>query len=357
MISSISFARLLRRVYVQREAEQSPAVARARQHLDHAAWDVVDCISDVPPEHLRSTTLYLTNHRGRALARCPGSRGHRCCNYLTVDLYTGCPLGCDYCIMRSYLNSSPLSVNVDVERIAEEILDHVARHQGTDVRIGTGEVGDSLLFDPVFDLSRTLVESLAPWPRAALELKTKTAEVDHLLDIPHKGRAVLGFSVNPQPLVEAAEGMAAPLSARMSAARRSVKAGYRVSFHFDPIIHSRHWRPLYAGLVKELGDFPGGSIAWISLGCFRYTPGLKRKLGHSPLLLDEFVLCADGKYRYVQRQRVAMYTHLLEGIRGSTDAPVYLCMESLAVWRAVFGAAPEEIPELHGIFNPDRGVY
>ncbi len=61
----------------------------------------------IPPEHLEPATLYLCQPRGRQLAPCPGSAGHLCCGYWTLDLYLGCRLGCSYCILRSYLNFAP----------------------------------------------------------------------------------------------------------------------------------------------------------------------------------------------------------------------------------------------------------
>jgi spore photoproduct lyase len=72
-------------------------------------------------------------------------------------------------------------------------------------------------------------------------------------------------------------------------------------------------------------------------------------------LLDEYVRSTDGKFRYLQKVRVTMYRELLQRLRDVTGAKVYLCMESAAVWRRVYGALPNEIACLDAIFDDNPG--
>jgi spore photoproduct lyase len=370
MSCSISWPERFGRIYVDRALEGSGRLERALARLgplapasasapttDAAArgdtppvrW--VEPGQRIPPRDLNHSTLYLRAPRGRPVGRCPGSPGHLCCNYLTADLYEGCPLGCAYCIMRGYLNSAPLVVHLDPEPLIHRVTEIARLNPGRTVRVGTGELGDSLLLDPVFQLSRELIAAFAGLPNLVLELKTKTDAVGHLLDLEPKGNTVIGFSLNPDRLVRRYDGAAAGLDRRLEAARRAARGGYRVSFHFDPIFRVPDWPDRYAEVIQALAGFPASRIAWISLGTFRYTPRLKGMLGERDFLLEEFVRCRDGKYRYVQRTRSRMYRWLLERIRERTPAPVYLCMESPAVWRNVFGRIPPEIPGLSDIFS------
>jgi spore photoproduct lyase len=185
-------------------------------------------------------------------------------------------------------------------------------------------------------------------------MKTKTSFVDHLLHIPEKGGAVVGFSVNPEAIIREEEGPTAGLEERFAAAERCVAGGYQVSFHFDPVFLVPGWEAMYRSVVEHIGRFKAGCIAWISLGTFRYPPALRERMSERPYLFDEYVPCRDRKYRYVQRRRVAAYRTLVEAIRRQTNAPVYLCMESAAVWRGVFGGTAGEIPALRGIFQRPR---
>ncbi len=345
----------MKHVYVERGAEECDAVAAAKETLPRIDFRVVTDTSGIPEDHLKGTTLYLRKHPGNPVGRCPGSRGHLCCNYYTIDLYAGCGLGCSYCIMKSYLNFSPVTVYVDPAPAIEEVK-RLARANGTaTVRIGTGEVGDSLLYDPIFRLSESFVTGLSDLDNVHFEMKTKTDFVDHLFGIKNKGNAIIGFSLNPPEIADREEGVSSPVGSRLAAAHRAVKAGYRSSFHFDPVFKEEKWRDYYFPLIDELREFPKGSVAWISLGTFRYMPELKRRIAARPYLYDEYVPSADGKYRYLQKVRVDMYRELFARMRTAVDAPVYLCMESKAVWKRVYGALPHDIAKLEAIFDDDPG--
>jgi spore photoproduct lyase len=351
--SKISYSHLVRQVYIERAAEDYASAALARKYLPALEFRVVDDQSEIPEEHLKGTTLFLRRHRGEQVGRCPGSHGHLCCNYHTVDLYAGCGLGCTYCIMQSYLNFSPVSVYVDPAPAIEAIRALASRDSSNDLRIGTGEIGDSLLYDPIFGLSEQFILGVSDLDNVHFELKTKTDFVDHLLDIDKKGNAIIGFSLNPEEIGTREEGMSSPVGSRIAAARRAVDAGYRTSFHFDPVFNLPGWRELYYPLIDSLRGFPPGSVAWISLGTFRYTPGLKDRIADRKYLYDEYVPSVDGKYRYLQKVRSQMYRELIEKLGTITDAGVYLCMESEAVWKRVYGALPNEIPNLESIFDDD----
>lgn len=342
---------IIDRFYVEESVEDHPSVSRVRSILPDVPVEVVQSQAEVPEEHLKGRTVYVAPLRGAAVKRCPGSRGHLCCNYRTIDLYAGCSLGCSYCVMKSYLNFAPVVVQVQTGAVVRTVVELARSRPGRILRIGTGEVGDSLLYDPLFDLSRDLVTGLAQYENVFFEMKTKTDFVDHLLDLPDKGNAVMAFSLNPQAVVEAEEGTSAAVDARLAAAGRAVEAGYRLAFHFDPIFQSDTWEDEYMSLVRRLADYPAGRIAWISLGTFRYPPALKERMDDRPYLFDEFVRSKDGKFRYIQRVRVRMYRRMRSALREVTDAPVYMCMESPAVWKRVFGDVPSKIPELDGVFR------
>ena len=143
-------------------------------------------------------------------------------------------------------------------------------------RIGTGEFTDSLLLDPLIHLSEHLVPFFAAQPRAILELKTKTAQVDLLEKMDHRGQTIVAWSLNPSEVIAREEAGAATLEERLGAAKRCQGWGYRVAFHFDPLLAYPGWQKGYREVVERLFSAvdPGG-IAWISLGTLRFMPALK----------------------------------------------------------------------------------
>ncbi|TVR72378.1 MAG: radical SAM protein [Spirochaetaceae bacterium] len=300
----------------------------------------------VPPEYENPRTVVVRTGERLDFGRCPGTHGHRCCNYLTLNVYTGCTLGCTYCIMQSYLRNRTLEVRVPGPEQIERILGVARENGGRTVRVGTGEVGDSLLYDPLFGLSEDLVRVLGGAENVQFELKTKTDYVDHLPRVardaggaptggaPTGGAPVLGFSLNPPKLIREEEGWAASLEERIAAARRGVEMGYIPAFHFDPLILHEGWRDAYGAVVERLAEFRDAPPAWISLGTLRYPPTLRGSIEERPYVLEEFVPSADGKMRYLQPVRSGMYRFMRDRLREALpSAPVYLCMESSVIWR------------------------
>ena len=349
------YRRTVSRFYVTSDALGLPPVQRAMGLLEPLQPQVVTSLEEIPGEHRNLRTIFVTSFRGQPLAPCPGTRVHQCCNYHTVDLYAGCPLGCSYCIMQSYRERSPVTVYADPAPAIAAIRRQALEAPNRILRVGTGETGDSLLYDPLFDITRRYVVELADLPNVHFEAKTKTDWVDHLLGVEPKGNAVIGFSLNAEEAA-AEEGQSASLERRLAAAERVAGAGYRVAVHFDPLFRlgdlhqtEAHYAPVVTRLAAAV---PADRIAWISLGTVRYPPALRDHI-HRPYALDEFVAGADGKYRYLQRERVAIYQAVVQKLCSalSPAPPIYLCMESEAVWHRVFGDDPQSIPALSAIFE------
>jgi spore photoproduct lyase len=179
-----------------------------------------------------------------------------------------------------------------------------------------------------------------------LELKTKSDCVENLLDLDPNERIVVSWSMNPERVVAADEHFTASLDERVAAARRCQEAGYKLGFHFDPIIEYRGWEEDYRAMIEKIFaavDFR--RVAWLSMGVLRQTPALRRAMRErfpkTLLLTGEQVFCSDGKFRYFQPMRVAMYRKMVQWIRQLAPLPpVYLCMESREVWEQVFGFVP-----------------
>jgi spore photoproduct lyase len=142
-------------------------------------------------------------------------------------------------------------------------------------------------------------------------------------------------------------------------ARRAAAAGYRLAFHFDPIVlledSLEATLQLYLPLAAGLAEFGGGRVAWVSLGTLRSPAALLGSLRGAGLPAGRLVPCRDGKFRYLQKERSRLYRELAAELERSTGAPVYLCMESPAVWRNVFGGLPRQIPVVRDIFQAVHG--
>jgi spore photoproduct lyase len=348
-------------IIVERGSEASPIYRNLRKALPSVPFRIVDTVAaENGNMSLSARTfgaakkrLFLIRHKGEFLKKCPGSEGQVCCNYFVINFASNCPMDCSYCYLQEYLADNPkLKVFSNVDDLLNESDELLSKHRRFFFRIGTGEITDSLALDPYIGFAREVIPFFADQPNALLELKTKSDCIDGLLGLDAKDRVVVSWSMNPQQVIDLDEHETASLSERLVAARRCQNAGYRLGFHFDPIVEYPNWEVDYQQMLDQVfSSVDWRRIAWLSMGVLRATPGLKRimrdRFPSTQLLSGEQVRCPDGKLRYFQPLRVDMYRRMLGWIRrAAPTAKVYLCMESREVWEQVFGFAPSCEKEL-----------
>jgi|UniRef100_A0A7C5ES28 spore photoproduct lyase len=293
------------------------------------------------------TTLLLAVQKGPFWRPCPGTKDYICCGYQVLQVGLNCPFDCTYCILQSYLNLPAVTLFVNVPDLEAELQKVWDLEPHRVWRLGTGEFGDSLALDALSGLNERLLPLFAKQPRAFLEIKSKACQLEHLLPLGPNPQVIFAWSLNPPEMVREAESGTASLRARLKAARQAQDAGFRLAFHFDPLIFFPGWERAYARTVALLGETLSSSpVTWVSLGALRFPPLLRslifRRFPKSALAAEEMVRCPDGKLRYFRSLRVEMYGRLKEWLEEALPGVmVYLCMESPRVWREVFGYAPE----------------
>lgn len=287
--------------------------------------------------------LRLTKNKGAFVKPCPGTPEYVCCGLEILHIGQGCPMDCRYCALQVYFNRPFLEVFVNIDDLFSGLKNHLIYHHSRFHRICTGEFTDSLALDPLTGLAEKLVEFFSGTTNASLEIKTKTDLIDPLLDIDPRGKVVIGFSVNAHEITQRDEIRAVTLARRLAAAARAEKRGYRIAFHFDPIIPEPGWQDAYSAAIEEiLRSVDSSSIAWMSMGVLRFVPPLKeiavQRFGRIRYFHDGFIRGLDGKSRLHVDRRIAIYRHMIDKIRKlAPDARVYLCMESPHVWRDSLG--------------------
>ena len=355
----------IEKIYVDKKAEEDKVSRTVLEHFPHIPVEIISdkkaliktYLTRRDPIGTGKRNLFITRFYGKRLKPCPGTSSHICCGYHVINAVTNCPMDCSYCVLQGYLNNPFLTLYSNWDGLLEEIDAFLSQDHSSIPRLGTGELSDSLALDSIFPLSEALVSFFAGRQKGILELKTKSTAVDHLLDLDHRGRTVVSWSINPPKLIMEEERRTARLEERLDAARRCAAKGYPLGFHFDPLIHHDGWEEAYREAVEMLFNrIDPERIAWISLGGFRYPPQLKKTAGErfprSRVFLGELFPGRDGKFRYLKEIRVEMYRKMVKWLMdGDPDLFVYLCMESREVWEEVFGWAPSSNDHLNVLFE------
>ena len=300
-------------------------------------------------------TLYITENQGSVIRKCPGTSYYTCCDYTILHTGTFCTMDCSYCILQAYFHPPVLQYFAGREKISVELDKLFAMDKI--FRIGTGEFTDSLIWEKITDLPQFLVEKFSDQSNSILELKTKTVNINSLKTIDHNNKTVIAWSLNTPAVIKSEERRTAPLEARLEAAAKCESWGYRLAFHFDPVIIYDGCEKEYESVIKKLfSHVSAENILWISIGTFRFMPGLKqiieKRFPHSNIPYGEFILGLDNKMRYFKPLRIEIYKKIISYIKMyAPDVTLYFCMEDQEVWENTLGFFPGEEGELGSLLD------
>jgi len=293
----------------------------AKEVVKHPLLEKV--LSSVPHEKEVSVTgerhpgngLLLTRNRGAFLKPCPGQKGNVCCGYWVVEWGMGCPMKCRYCILQNYISAGDITWYLNWEDCLIELAELRKKIKGK-IRLGTGEFGDSLALEEIFPLNSLLIDYSRKLPGIIIEIKTKCGNLKSLETLKATENVVAAFSLNPQSFIDKFENGTSNLDERLFGAKQLAEAGFKIAFHFDPLLAASNWKEEYASVTAMIRkDFAKYQIPWISLGTFRFPKGFPEKIldidSAAELFSEEFFPCTDGKMRYFRPLREELYAFIL----------------------------------------------
>ena len=329
-------------VYIETSVKDSPLAARVRAAFPNADFKETDGKTHVGRADFsrRTDTLLIHQEKYDFLKPCPCSCGSSGCGYNLINLGFGCRFECEYCFLQQYQNLHAILWPANLDEFLQK-LDTGKFNKGPfdRPRIGSGEFTDSLVFDDITQYSQTLVPFFRVRPQWQFEFKTKSVNIAGLLNAGGCENVIVSWSVNSSKITDEAEHFTPNLSARLHAACEVARAGYRLGFHFDPVVIYDGYEQDYARTVQEMADtLPADKIAWISVGTLRFSRELKKQIEnrfpHNFMLDGEFLLDFDGKMRYSETERLKAYQFLVPLLRKTfPHAYVYLCMEDPQIAR------------------------
>lgn len=343
------------RIILARGSGSSEYAQRVAAVCDlYPSAEVIDS-RDVPHNRIELGTPDLTaaHYRGKqtlvlavyqSAVRLSSEEGNTCPNYWHFSPYGFCPFDCSYC----YLAGTPgvrFSPTVKVYLNLGEIIDGIdkaARRLATPTAFYLGKLQDGLALDPLTGYSRVLVPFFANHPYARMTLLTKSAEVDNLLDLDHRGHTILSWSVNPPEVVARFEPKTPSIDDRFAAMHKCADSGYPVRAIIMPVVPIDDWESHYARFLERL--LASAPLARITIGGICSYSSAKALMEHKIGITNQITRAmsithdanGDGRMRYPGSLRVRMFRLLIDTIR--THAPaldIALCLEDPQVFAAL----------------------
>ncbi len=334
------------KIYVEREALNYNLTDKILKKFPEKEIIIIDKVKELKRnwkeyiETIGKNELFLVKESFDVFKPCPCSKNMVSCGYFIFNLGFGCPFDCSYCYLQHYTNFPGIIFQVNIEEILNKLDIILNKVKSKVLRIGTGEFTDSLAYDDISEYSKYIVPFFAEREHI-LELKTKSTKIGNLLDLNHNNRTVVSWSLNTPYIIEKEELFTPSLEERLKAAKEVIKAGYKVGFHYDPIVFYENWEKDYKETIDKMFDYAKDNILWISLGTLRFHRDLKviieRRFPNNVILDgDLFIDNYDKKMRYSSKLREYMLKRIYNYIKSKDKkVVVYICMENYSLWNKI----------------------
>ena len=335
-------------VYYEKEADNSFVFNQAKKLFPNANFTEIESLKsftrnkncNVKDFNNRCDNIFLVKEKYDFFKRCPCTSSVVNCGYSIMNLGMGCPYECSYCFLQAYQNAPGiiLPYNID-DYLKDDKIVSSTKGFFNYKRIGSGEFTDSLVFDHITEFSKPIIEFFKKRNEISFEFKTKSVNIDSLLECGGQKNIVAAWSVNALKMQKENEFKTPDISQRLNAANICAKAGFSTAFHFDPIIFYDDWKKGYKETVDMIFDIvPNETIKWISLGTLRMPAAQKtvmeNRFPNNEALNGELLLGQDYKLRYDKELRIEIYKYINELIQSKkSNCIVYLCMEEMEIWK------------------------
>lgn len=346
-ISDMSFSP--ENIYYEKESKDFPIFTNLKQLFPNAKFMEIESLKSflknksftIKDYNDRRKNLFIIKEKYDFFKRCPCTAGVVNCGYSIMNIGMGCSYECSYCFLQAYQNIPGIALPFNIEAyLSEDKIVSSTSGFFKSKRIGSGEFTDSLIYDHITNFSQYIINFFKDKKDISFEFKTKSTNIKNLLKNEGKKNIVIAWTVNSEKIAKENEFKAPPVDKRIEAAKICAKAGYSVSFHFDPIVYYDNWKEDYKKTVDMIFDIvPNESIQWISLGTLR-MPAIQKivmenRFPDNKILNGELLLGHDHKLRYDKDTRIEIYSYMNNLVQEKkSKCQVYLCMEKADIWKA-----------------------
>ncbi|MCK5802704.1 MAG: hypothetical protein KAI66_07725, partial [Lentisphaeria bacterium] len=303
------------------------------------APDPSGVLAQCPPGTPASLIRNLLGHGGRAVAREGVSSGRGVCRArVQFDTIYGCPHGCKYC---GGGKVAILFTNLE-EFVEKQVIPTAEAEPWQKVFMYNSCLSDTPCFEPEYGLSKLLVDYYASTRDQHYLIHTKSANVDFLCELDHRGHTIVLWSLTCETAARFVESGTASPEERIEAARKCQEAGYPIRFKIKPIVPVRGWRDEYRRIIDLLFERTRPDNVGLFMLAWMNVQELKSCIDVSLLdplyvrALEESAESMKGVTAgpFPNWVRAEVYGFLLDEIRRhDKDIPVFLCTESPEMWR------------------------
>ena len=172
-----------------------------------------------------------------------------------LPLVSGCIGQCEYCYLNTNLGDKPyIKVNANIEDILDDAQKYIDERL-PDITIFEGSAtSDPVPIEPYTHALKRTIEFFANSEKGRFRFVSKYNDIDTLLDIDHKGKTEIRFTLNTAKVISEYEKATASRNMRIDASVKCIKAGYKVGFIIAPVFLYENWKEDYISLLQDTKD-------------------------------------------------------------------------------------------------------
>lgn len=260
----------------------------------------------------------------------------------------GCLHACDYCHVEDFIN-----IMLNIEELIEKmriLIEENPRQQ----LYKYDNLSDIPVFEPEYDACRLMVNFFSRQIDKYLLLYTKSDNVDYLLDLDHKRRTIINWSISPDEQTRLIEKKTPPLSNRIEAMRQCQESGYTVRARFSPLIPLANWQDKTADMITQVFKNVQPDVITLDIIGFM-KPEIMLEVINEDLMDNEALNILNelktkkrlyGKHVFPHEYRKKMLSTVIKEIqRVSPGTPVSICNETRAMWNDLADILGRNTPE------------
>jgi len=261
----------------------------------------------------------------------------------------GCLHACDYCHIAPFFN-----IMLNLEDLAERIHEFGETIPWQNLYKFDNQT-DTITLEPEYGASEVMASMFADWPGRFLMLYTKSDNVEHLLDLDHKGKTIVCWSVSCETASREIEKKAPPMDRRIRAIELCQGAGYPVRVRISPICPIKNWREENREMIRRLLSRTRPDV--ISIDVVGWMSARQMQDAMDTSFWDErYVAELDrlaaedfdphGKHLFPHELRAEILRFVIEEVkRIRPEQCISLCMETRDMWDELgplTGMAPDD---------------
>ena len=172
-----------------------------------------------------------------------------------LPLYSGCMGQCQYCYLNTNLGDKPyIKVNVNVDDILNQAQQYINERLPLKTVFEGSATSDPLPLEPYTNSLKRTIQFFANNPNGSFRFVSKYSDVDTLLDIEHKGKTEIRFTLNTQKVIDNYENATAAIKLRLGAAKKVAEAEYPLGFIIAPVFIYEGYKEDYKKLLLNLKE-------------------------------------------------------------------------------------------------------